>query len=427
MKRLFLVVSLLLVASMLLVACGKRAEPTPEPTEPPDVEETEEPEVTEEPDPYAETCGENVDESVCAVFAPGDVVKIGYAGPTAGDYSAFGIDISQGGLIAITDFGTVDGWAIELLIEDTGGSGEGGAAVANLYCSNPDVVAISGHTFSGSTAAAIPIYDECRRPMLSASATRADLTQMADQDVFNRIPFTDDLQGTKIAEYLFNTLGLTEIAGMHDGDAYGQGLAEKVRDVFTDLGGTVVAFEAITPGETDYSAALAAVSAVEPGGIFYGGYDAEAAVLLNQMGVAGLGDAEFFGCDGTFGIKLLDLAGANAEGAYATALVPPSSPEKDAFDAAYEAAYGDAPGTLSAFTWNGYDVVGALISVINDVAFVDGDGNLIVPREAMVAGVRGLSGYLGLTGEIACNEVGECNTAGPTFYVIQGGAWVEAP
>ena len=44
---------------------------------------------------------------------------------------------------------------------------------------------------------------------------------------------------------------------MHDGQAYGQGLAEVVRDQFTALGGEVVDFDAITPGESDYTAPLA--------------------------------------------------------------------------------------------------------------------------------------------------------------------------
>ena len=84
-----------------------------------------------------------------------------------GDYSAFGTDISEAGLIAIQDAPQLEGRSFELLIQDTQGGGEGGAAVANLYVSDPDVVAIAGHTFSGSTAAAIPIYNQARLPMLS--------------------------------------------------------------------------------------------------------------------------------------------------------------------------------------------------------------------------------------------------------------------
>lgn len=370
-------------------------------------------------------CAENPNETVCAVIEAGKTIKIGFAGPMTGDYSAFGIDIANGGSVAIEDAGEFEGLSFELLVEDTQGSGEGGASVANLYVSDPDVVAIAGHTFSGSTAAAIPIYNEARLPMLSASATRSDLTG-GDQDVFNRIPFTDDIQGTNAAEYLYNKLGFTSIAVIHDGDAYGKGLAEKVQEVFTSLGGTVVAFEAVTPGETDYSAALTDVGAKAPQAIFFGGYYPEAAVLAKDMPVAGLDGVTLFSDDGTFGLSFIELAGANAEGVYATSAIPPGSAAKEDFDAKYLAAFGDEAGSLSTFTWHGYDVVSALISAIKSVAIVGGDGTLYIPREALVQAVNGLSGYEGLTGEISCSG-GECNTAGPTFFVVENGVWAVAP
>jgi branched-chain amino acid transport system substrate-binding protein len=435
MKKGYFWLAATLMVALLAVGCTGAA-PTEEPMQeqptaaaveeqptaaPAEEQPTEEPMAAE-----PEAC--TSDSVGCAVFEPGTTVKIGYAGPMAGDYAAFGTDISQGGFIAIDDANAdpLEGqWTFELLTEDTQGSPEGGAAVANLYASNPEVVAIAGHTFSGSTEAAIPIYDEAGYPMLSPSATNPSLTEMGSA-VFNRIPFTDTQQGEKVADYLYNTLGITDLAIMHDGGAYGQGLAQVVSDNFESLGGNVVAFEAINPGETDYSAPLAGIGALAPGALFYGGYDAEAAVIANQMDVAGLGDAVLFSDDGTYGANFLALAGDNAEGTYATSLIPPSSAAKDTFDAAYEARWGVAPGTLSAFTWNGYDIVAALISAVRDVAVVGDDGNLYVPRGAMVAAVRGLNGFEGLSGTITCSDTGECNTAGPTFYVVQDGAWAEA-
>ena len=399
-KKSLVILAVLLIASLALTACGGGAQ-------------------------APEECAENPNETVCAVIEEGSTIKIGFAGPMTGDYSAFGIDISNAGLIAVEDAGEFEGFSFELLIEDTQGSGEGGASVANLYVSDPNVVAIAGHTFSGSTAAAIPIYNEARLPMLSASATRADLTG-GDQNVFNRIPFTDDIQGTKVAEYLFDKLGLTKIAVMHDGDAYGKGLAETVQKVFTDKGGEVVAFEAITPAETDYSAVLTDIGAKGPEAIFYGGYYSEAAVIAKDMPVAGLADVVLFSDDGTFGLTFIELAGENAEGVFATSAIPPDSEARTAFDAAYAAAYGDEAGALSTFTWHGYDVVSALISAIESVAIKGGDGNLYIPREALVSAVNGLSGYEGLTGDISCFG-GECNTAGPTFLVVENGEWVLAP
>jgi len=442
-KRIITLFTLLVVASMLLAACGGAATPTEEPmAEAPAAEEaaptaapvdepTEAP--MEDEEPMAEDtgvpaeCADNPDESVCAVFAPGETVKIGYAGPMTGDYSAFGIDISNGATIAFDNAEPIDGFDFELVIEDTQGSGEGGASVANKFASNPDIVAIAGHTFSGSTEAAIPIYNDARIPMLSPSATKETLTE-GDQDVFNRIPFTDAIQGANAAAYLYNVLGVTTLAVIHDGDAYGQGLAETVAAQFEALGGTVVASEAITPGETDYSPVLTAIAAFSPEAIFYGGYYSEAAVIASNMDVAGLGDAILFSDDGSYGETFIDLAGAAAEGVYAGASAEPDpTPEREAFDAAYLAKFGEAPGVLSTFTWHGYDIGAALIYAVGEVAILGDDGNLYVPREAMVEAVRGLTDFPGLTGPITCNATGECNTKGPTFFVVQDGAWVVAP
>jgi len=365
------------------------------------------------------------DDFGCAVIEPGSPIKIGMGAPMTGDNAQFGIDISQGAMIALEDAGELEGFTFELVAEDDGGTPEGGAAVANKLVSDPAVVAIAGHIFSGATDAAMPIYEEAGLPMMSPSATNPPLTQKGSK-VFNRLVFTDAAQGRFAAEYLYNTLGFRKLAVMHDGQAYGQGLAEVVRDEFTALGGEVVSFDAITPGESDYSAVLADVASKGPEAIYYGGYVAEAVVVVNQMKQSGLTGVTFFGCDGTFGQDFLDRTAANGEGAYATALIPAASDAKTKFDATYLEKYGTEAGKLSPYSWTAYDSAAVLAAAVKQVAILGDDGNLYIPRGALVAAVRGISGYTGLSGTVTCDETGECSASGPTFYQDQGGVWVEA-
>ena len=86
---------------------------------------------------------------------------------------------------------------------------------------------------------------------------------------------------------------------------------------------------------------------------------------------------------------------------------------------------GTEAGVLSAYTWNSYDAVGALIKAINSVAIVEGD-TLYIPRGALVAAVRGMKDYQGIAGVITCKENGECNASGPVFYIVKDGEWVPA-
>jgi len=362
----------------------------------------------------------------CAVIESGQTIKIGMGAPMTGDNAAFGKDISQGAMIAIDDGGEFNGFKFDLIAEDDQGAPEGGAAVANKLVSDPTVVAIAGHIFSGATLAAIPIYEKAGLPMMSPSATNPDLTK-AGSPVFNRLVFTDADQGRFAAGYIYNKMGARKIVAMHDGQAYGQGLAQVVADEFKKLGGEVLAFQAITPGESDYVAVLTSLAALSPDVLYFGGYTAEGVVIVNQMKAAGMATTKFFGCDGTFGQDFLDRTGVIGEGAYSTALIPAASDAKSKFDAAYEARWGVVAGKLSPYSWTAYDSAAVLVKVIKDVGILGADGKLYIPRSALITAVRGVKGYQGLSGTVTCSAVGECAGSGPTFYIIQGGKWVEAP
>ncbi|MCZ2126408.1 MAG: branched-chain amino acid ABC transporter substrate-binding protein [Anaerolineales bacterium] len=412
-KRLFALLSLLVVASMALAACGS----APAATEAPSA-------ATEAPAAQAGGAPAACSDALgCAVFKPGDSITIGLGAPMTGDNAGFGIDADNAMKLAVKDAGDFQGWKFALISEDDGGTPEGGATVANKFVSNPSIVAVAGHLFSGATGAAVPIYEAAGIPMMSPSATNPALTQSGSK-VFNRNAFTDATQGVYAAEFIYNTLKLTKIAVLHDGQAYGQGLAQVVNDEFVKLGGTVTTFQAINPGESDYSAVLADISAGKPQLVYFGGYVAEAVVLVNNFKQAGLAGVPFFSDDGVYGQDFLDRTGANGEGSYGTALIPPASAAKDKFDAAYLAAYGEPAGKLSPYSWNSYDAATVLIKAIESVAIKGDDGNLYVPRAALVAAVRATSGYEGVSGKVTCDATGECAASGPVFYVDHNGEWV---
>lgn len=402
----------LVLMVFLLAACAPAATATPAPA----VEATSAPAASASGPAVCTT-----DAFGCAVIAKGQNVKVGYAGPLAGDYAAYGQDQVNAMLLAIKDAGDINGWTIEMVAQDDGASAEGGAAVANKMVSDPNFVAIAGPAFSGDSSAAMPIFEKAGVPMMSPSATNPELTAKGSK-VFNRNAFTDADQAKAAAAYLSTTLGVKKLAVMHDGSDYGQGIANGVKDNFTAAGGEVVAMEAITPGEGDYSAPLAAISSSKPEAIYFGGYNAEASVLVNQMKQAGLDNVKFFGGDGIFGTDFLTKAGKNGEGAFSTTMVPPTSDARTAFDAAFKAAYGMDAGTITAYTWGSYDAMAALLAVIKQVAVVEGD-SLYIPREALVNGVRSLKDFQGVAGVISCSDVGECNASGPIIYTVKDGAW----
>jgi branched-chain amino acid transport system substrate-binding protein len=422
MKKTVTLLSILLVLSLVLAACG--AEPTPEPTATveqaaPTAEPTEAP-----PEPTAPPEAGCTDDWGCVELEAGDTVKIAYVGPMTGDYSAFGIDISRGAELAVVDNPEIKGFEVELVIEDTQGSPEQGAAVANKLAADPQVVAVAGHTFSGSTEAAIPVYEDAGIVMVSPSTTLVGLPAQGP-NVYNRVAFSDGDQGRMAAEFIYNELGIRKVVAMHDGGAYGKGLVEVMTENFAGLGGEVLGIQAITPGETDYSAQLADVATLGPELIYYGGYDADAAVLVTQMAGASLGDAKFFGCDGTYGANYLDLSGSASEGSYSTYVPIPPSDAFNQFSADYEAAYGDPQGKLSPFSPHGYDSVSVILYAIDEVSTAS-DGKLTIPRHALALAVRSLKDFQGLTGPLTNDGAGNLAAAEPIFMVVQDGEWIQA-
>ncbi len=394
MKKLFAILTVMLVLSILATACG-----TPE---------------------Y-----ECTDEWGCVTIKKGETVQVAYVGPTTGDYSAFGVDISRGCELAVKAHPQIKGFDVELLVEDTQGSPEQGAAVANKLAALPRLVAVAGHTFSGSTEAAIPVYEDTKIVMVSPSTTLVDLPSKGP-NVYNRVAFSDGDQGRMAAEYIYNVIGARKVVGVHDGGAYGQGLVDVMATTFTGLGGEVLATEAITPGEADYSAQLANIAPLNPDLIYFGGYDADAAVLVSQKDKAGLTNALFFGCDGSYGTNYIDLSGPASEGSYSTYVPIPPSDAFTKFQADYEAAYGDPQGKLSPFSPHGYDSTSVILTSLEEVAIESGD-SLIIPRKALAQAVRSLKDYTGLTGTLTNDGTGNLAAASPLFMIVEGGEWKEAP
>ena len=106
---------------------------------------------------------------------------------------------------------------------------------------------------------------------------------------------------------------------------------------------------------------------------------------------------------------------------------PPASDAKTKFDAAYLAAYGQPAGKLSTYTWNAYDASAVLIRAIESVAVLSDNGNLYVPRTALVAAVRAIKDYQGISGVIGCDATGECSASNPILNEVKGGKWVVIP
>ncbi|MFO7635131.1 MAG: branched-chain amino acid ABC transporter substrate-binding protein, partial [Caldilinea sp.] len=359
------------------------------------------------------------------VIAPGQPIRIGGSFALTGPIPDPGKDIRQAAEIAVDELnaaGGVEGFLFELVVEDGACSGDQGTVVGNKFAADPTIVAVSGGTCSGETFGLKPILLKARIPFVSPSATNPDVTG-GDCDICNRVALSDAMQGQIDAEFVMNELGLSKVAVIHDNSDYGKGLAEIFQSAMIALGGEVTHFEGVQVGDTDFRAALAKIGASQPELIFFGGYSTEAALITQQMKeTAGLENTQFMSDDGAYTQQYLQAAGAAAEGAYMSFVAGDQQAEKlTIFNEAYIAKFGVEPSQLGPFHGQSYDSIMLISDAISRVAEVDGSGNLVIDREALIAAIRATEGLDGITGMITCNEIGECGAGGVQIFVVENG------
>ncbi|WP_152918174.1 branched-chain amino acid ABC transporter substrate-binding protein, partial [Ardenticatena maritima] len=152
-------------------------------------------------------------------------VKIGFAAGLSGDVANLGIDMQNAAELAVEDKPEIKGHPVELVVEDSQCSGEGGTAVAQKFAADGKILGVVGHMCSSASIPASDIYEQAHIVMISPSSTAVALTNRGLETV-NRVAWNDAVQGSAAAEYLYNELGVRKVAVIHDGSAYGQGLAD---------------------------------------------------------------------------------------------------------------------------------------------------------------------------------------------------------
>jgi len=345
-----------------------------------------------------------------------NTIKIGVAGPHSGDLAAYGIPTKEAAeMIAaqVNAAGGVLGMQVEVLPMDDQCKPEIATNAATKLVSE-GVNLVIGHVCSGATKAALGIYKEANIIAISPSATNPPLTQSGEYPNFYRTIAPDDDQGKLAANFATDKLGAKKIAILHDKGDYGKGFADFAQQ-FIEAGGKakIVLFEGVTPGAMDYSAVVQKIRKEGADAVIFGGYHPEASKLIAQMNKKRM-KIPFIGPDGVKGDGFLEIAGADAEGVYATGPMDVSTfAENKQAKAAYTAKYGKEPGT---FFDQGYAAMQAALNAIK----VSGGTEYAGLEKALK------SSYVDTAvGKIKFDAKGDAEGVGFSVYQVQGGKFVE--
>jgi branched-chain amino acid transport system substrate-binding protein len=343
------------------------------------------------------------------------VVRIGQVSPLTGPQAHLGKDNENGARLALEEINaaglTLGGKKVvlELKSEDDAADPKTATTVAQKLV-DEGVVGVIGHLNSGATIPASKIYSDNAIPQISPSATAVAYTASGFKTAY-RVMTNDAQQGSVLGNYAVTQLGAKKIAIIDDRTAYGQGLADEVEKAARAAGGEVVAREYTSDRSTDFMAILTSIKGKAPDLVFFGGMDPQAAPMIKQMKQLGM-QAKFLSGDGAQTPKLIELAGADAEGALASnpGLPLDAMPGGSACKGKFEAKYGK----IQNYSPYAYDAMYVLVEAMKRANSSD-------PAKYLAELPK--TDYQGVTGRIRFDAKGDITGGAVTLYQVKDGKW----
>lgn len=326
-----------------------------------------------------------------------DAVKLGALYNLTGGMSSLDGPSLKGAQLAakqINSSGGLLGKQIELIAPD-GKTDQQETAISAQRVLSEGVVAGFGQSDTTFVMAAAPLFQEKGVPFLTSGATHPELPQWVGDHMF-MTAFGDDDQSYAIADYAYDKLGVRRVAVWTDNSMdFTKALSKYFIERIKQKGGEIVGEDAFMMGDTDFSAQIARLAAVEPkpDAVFISAIPSEAGLSVKQIREQGI-DMPILSGDG-FDTQLVSTVPgpslANKVYFSTHTYLGDNRPEVAKFIEDYKAEYGIEPE--NSFAPLGYDALNLIADAIRR-ANSDEPAKI---RDALAE----TRGFKGVTGEIS--------------------------
>ncbi len=345
----------------------------------------------------------------------GQTYKIGFQGALSGDNQQLGINEINAVELAVEQANAKSdlGFKLEVVKSDDGGSADKAPAAAAALIQDQGIVGVIGPIFSGPTSATGKDYAAANLGLISPSATNASLTS-SGFTTFHRIVPTDGVEGQQAAEYLAKKF--KNVFVVDDTTVYGKGVADVVEQGLKAKG-VKTERQGVAQNTQDYGPIAQKVKSSGAQAMFYGGYDAQAALFAKALTAAGYSGVRMTGNGGKSSV-FTQGSGAAGNGWFFSCGCQDATtaPEAKDFNQAYTAKYNTPPSTYSP---EAYDATNAMIEAIK-AAKAKG----AVTRQSVEDAINNLD-YKGITTEVKFASNGEVAQATVNLYEQKDGKIVE--
>jgi len=152
--------------------------------------------------------------------------------------------------------------------------------------------------------------------MISPASTNPKVTDEGGPNTF-RVIGRDDQQGIIAGDYLANNYSKSNIAIIHDGQAYGLGLATFTKSQLNKRGVTEAMFDSYKPDQKDYRLIVDKLVSKQTDVLYAGGYSGDIGIILRQTKKE-LPNLRLVSGDALVNTEFMLIAGEASEGTYFT-------------------------------------------------------------------------------------------------------------
>ena len=295
-------------------------------------------------------------------------ISIGVVLPVTGQLASTGERMKQGMEFALDEINNaqLDGTRLQFIIEDDTSTPEGAVAAFNKLIHEDSVSVIIGPATSSATQAAFPVAQENQVVAISPTSGARGLSAIGDF-VF-RVPLATNIVALKGVEVTYAKLNYQRVATMYnETDLFSTDRDAALREAFTAIGVEVLTPEVFQSGDTNFSAQLTRIKALEPDAIFVSALPPEKAGILIQAYELGITARMIMSSLTSVDVEAADAA---AEGVitFIGWLSTDDTPGNQAFVQNYNMTYGTTPDV---FATASYTAVYILAEAIKNAQATD--------------------------------------------------------
>lgn len=252
------------------------------------------------------------------------------------------------------------------------------------------VPAVIGSDSSDVTLGMAPLFEENEVILMSPSSSSPKITDAGDY-IFRNFP-SDTLEAVNLANFIYNDVGLHEVAIIASQSEFGLGTKNSFIARFRMLGGTVLGEETFPPDAQDYSTQVRAIEDLDPPAVYIAAYSYRTGAVARALRDARV-DARLFGTGAVIPANTVQTGGDAVEGLVFPA--PAFEPDLDAphmrlFIAEFRERFGD---TYDIYSAHGYDAVNILVQAIEQAGLRPEDIRFYMNTMNPFEGVAGTTSF----------------------------------